>query len=244
MLVGNDVSVFQGQIDWDTFKKNANFAIIRSSYGNGYADTKFLKNRDEARRIGLPHGFYHYAYPQYNQPQAEADWFLTTLANIRNGEFLALDFEERYADPVTWSKAFLDHIALRLNGYKPLLYINYALLQAHDWSSVANAGYGLWLAEWNGLPDKTSPLKDWNVCAFHQWTDKQTVPGILGNVDGDAFFGDLTALAAYGYKIPVLPTPQPEYEGFYLAVKKVMASNIFPWQKTKNINDLIKQVGV
>jgi hypothetical protein len=38
---------------------------------------------------------------------------------------------------------------------------------------------------------------------MQQWTDKQGVPGIKGNVDGDVFFGTAEQLKQYGYKNPV-----------------------------------------
>jgi hypothetical protein len=43
---------------------------------------------------------------------------------------------------------------------------------------------------------------------MQQWTDQQTVPGIVGNVDGDVFFGDAVAFGKYGYQTP--PPPEPE----------------------------------
>ena len=41
-----------------------------------------------------PRGFYHYAYPQYNLPEEEANYFLSVLNDLQKDELMALDFEE------------------------------------------------------------------------------------------------------------------------------------------------------
>lgn len=201
MLVGNDVSVYQPNIDWNTYKDNTNFVIIRSSYGVNNVDTEFTKNRDQARQLNIPHGFYHYAYAQINSPIDEANFFLQTVSPLQNFEMLFLDFEETYQDPVTWCKTFLDTLSQKLNGYKPLVYLNLAQVQSHDWSPVYNAGYGLWLAYWNFDPNKNDFQTPWPVVAFRQWTDKQQVPGITTVADGDVFYGDATEMQKYGVQI-------------------------------------------
>jgi lysozyme len=246
MLSGQDISSFQGIIDWDTYRKNSNFAIIQATEGVGFTDPQFLRNQSEVRRVRLPHGFYHLCYPQLNQPQAEADYFLTTLKTIQEGEFLALDFEEGAAQPVAWAKAFLDYVSTRLNGYKPLIYMDLSHMNTYDWSPVVQAGYGLWLAQYNNTPDVTDPLKYWSVIAFHQWTNAQTVPGIPNKVDGDAFFGDNAALAAYGYKVTPPPVLQPNYQAFYTAIKDIIAKD-GPFQARNEVNQikaLIQKMGV
>jgi len=212
MLIGNDCSQFQGSIDWDTYKNNSNFVIIRSTYGNGYYDSWFAHNRDEARRVGLPHGFYHFCYPQYNSPLDEAKWFCKALYDIQEGESLYLDFEESYSgDIVAWCKQFLDYVSNNFNGIKPLIYLNQSYMNL-DWSPVINAGYGLWLASYQA--DGVGNTGKWPFMALQQTSSSQQVPGIVGNVDRDIFFGDENSFKNYGYKklIPVpepTPTPQP-----------------------------------
>src|ERR1035437_1051862 len=114
MIVGNDISQFQNAagMDWTIFPHNANFVIIRSTYGNGYYDGYFALNRDKARLAGILRGFYHYAYPEYNSATDEASWFCKAVYDLQEGESLYLDFEENYAgDAVAWCKEFLDYVA-------------------------------------------------------------------------------------------------------------------------------------
>ena len=111
---------------------------------------------------------------------------------------------------VEWCKQWLDTVSSKLNGIKPLIYLNQSLTGGNNWKPVVDAGYGLWLASYTYDPTKnTGDTGAWPFMAMQQWTDKQTVPGISGVVDGDVFFGDATAFKAYGYHKAVTPTPPP-----------------------------------
>lgn len=61
---GIDISAHQGNIDLAALKNNGvEFAIIRVGYGvSGTLDTKFKRNADLCKSIGLPFGFYWYSY--------------------------------------------------------------------------------------------------------------------------------------------------------------------------------------
>jgi len=204
MIVGNDVSEYQGKIDWDTYKKNSNFVIIRATIGTARVDNEFFRNSDEARRVGLPLGFYHYSYPQYNTPEAEADYVAKQLADIRDGELICLDFEEQWNNPVDFCKRFLDRLSSLLNGYKPLIYLNQSQTSGFDWKPLVVASYGLWLASYTYDPNKNpGNTGAWKFMAMQQWTNQQLVSGIVGKVDGDCFFGDVTTFKKYGYKKPI-----------------------------------------
>lgn len=205
MLKGIDISSWQGDVDFSSLAKNQDFIIIRSSYGTGYTDTKFSRNRDGCRSNNIPHGFYHYAYPTFNTPEAEADWFLSVVQPLQAGEVLFLDFEENYPTPVDWCKRFLDRVSGQLRGYKPLLYINKYMTKTYDWRPVASANYGLWLAYWDYNPDGTFEVPQWDTIAMRQYSNQLTVNGISGRVDGDVFYGDKTQFTAYGVKIEDTP---------------------------------------
>lgn len=201
ILKGVDISVYQHQPNFDVLKGSSDFVLIRSSYGNGYTDPQFSRNRDEARRVQLPHGFYHHAYPQYNTAQAEALWFLNVVGTPQDGEILLLDFEEPYhGNAVAWCKAFLGYLAAHLNGYKPLIYLNLLRIQNYNWKPIIDANYGLWLAFYDYNPNSNNWNTPWPVVTFRQWSDHERVRGIPTVVDADVFYGDAKALHAYGYR--------------------------------------------
>jgi GH25 family lysozyme M1 (1,4-beta-N-acetylmuramidase) len=201
MIHGVDISKFQGKVDFHALKDNADFVILRATYGNGYTDANFTQNRDGARTAGLSIGFYHYAYPQFNQPQAEADWF-TKIVSCQPGEILALDFEESYPDPVGWCKTFLDKATSNM-GFRPLVYLNLDLIKRFDWAPVVKAGYGLWLAQWDYKPESTPPDTDWPMVAMRQYSNQGNVAG-MNPVDLDVFYGTVEQFKKYGNPPPIV----------------------------------------
>jgi GH25 family lysozyme M1 (1,4-beta-N-acetylmuramidase) len=206
MIHGIDISSYQGKLDFHSVKDNADFVIIRSTYGNGYKDTNFEINRDGARAVGLCVGFYHFAYPQYNTPEGEATWF-TKCVSCQPGEILVLDFEEPVANPVDWCKRFLDKVTANM-GFKPLIYLSPSFINASDWTPVINAGYGLWLAHYDNNPVQVDNTP-WYTVAMKQYSDKGSINGVT--VDLDVFYGDTDVFKKYGNPPPP-PIPQPVSE--------------------------------
>lgn len=213
MLKGLDVSAYQGDINFDLLKPVVDFIIIKATEGNGFLDHKYLRNQTEARRVGIPLGYYHFARPDLgNTPEAEAEWFCKEKSpddQIRDGEFLCLDFEVHYHDAVNWCLKFLDHLAKQYEpAIRALLYLNISQTKAFDWTPVINGGYGLWLAQYDYDPNAPVVKNPWPVTAFKQYSNRGKFPGINGNVDADVFYGDLKALAAYGQQ-PGVPIGFP-----------------------------------
>lgn len=206
MLRGLDLSSYQGSVDFESLKSNIDFVIIKASEGTGFIDPQLQRNQSEARRLGIPLGYYHFARPDLgNSPEAEAEWFKAAV-NVAEGELLCLDFEVNYTDGVNWCRGFLDHLSYLLGGYKPLIYLNLSLVGGSDWSSVINENYGLWLADYDGSTDPIGV--PWPVLALKQFSSTGSVPGVSGNVDLDVFYGDLGTFSAYGYS-PSAPAPEP-----------------------------------
>lgn len=208
--LGNDISRWQGDVDFDTFKNNAQFVLIKSSEGNGFTDPKFIRNQAESRRVGLPLGYYHFARPDLgNAPEVEADYFLKVIGSPVEGEVYVLDYEPKSnpGDVVAWCKKFLDRV-LEKTGTKPLIYLNQSQVKSFDWQPVIDAGFGLWIAAYTYDPNKNDvEIGKWPFAAIQQWTNKQSVPGISGNVDGNVFFGDIPTFKKYGYKNPIITPP-------------------------------------
>jgi lysozyme len=218
MLLGNDISHWQGIIDFNVYKNNTNFVISKATEGINFLDSQFKTNQSEARRVGLLNGSYHFARPSKgNSPESEADFYLSKIGTLQAGEWLCLDYEDTYTgDVVGWCKTWLNHVYSKTN-VKPLIYLNQSLVKNYNWSNVSNAGFGLWIAAYTGDPrNNTFATGSWSFASIQQWTNAQTVPGIPAKTDGDVFFGDQLAFMRYGYQVPVPtppatpdPTPQP-----------------------------------
>lgn len=205
MINGIDVSDYQGQIDWPTVEKaGIAFAVAHFTEGTDYTDPTFPANWAGMKAAGLVRGAYHYAYPQRNQAEAEADWFATNIGPLLEpGDFVALDLEEGTGDLSGWALPFLQRVESRL-GFKPMLYSGPYFLAAHNCTNNATIGqYGLWLADW-GVQAPDMPA-GWSVWAIWQSSAQGRVAGIQGAVDLDVFNGTVDQLKLYG--LPAKPAP-------------------------------------
>ncbi len=239
-LKGVDISRWQGIINWDQVKGAVQFAIIKATGGDDglYVDGQFKRNRNEARRVGLLRGYYHFAGGAY-AAEEEADYFVEAIGAIQKGEVLVLDWERSHANPVAWCLAFLKRVELR-TGIKPLLYINGSTSKSFNWSPVVKNNNGLWVADWgpnNGAPKAGGPNYGyWPFWALWQTSSVGSVAGIGGRVDTDLFNGTPEQFVKYGNADhvpapapnppprPAAPKPQPS--GQYTVLKGDNLSSI------------------
>jgi lysozyme len=211
-FIGVDVSRYQGDINYDLLKTSVSFVIYKGTGADDglYADAKFLENHAEARRVGIHRGIYHFGGGNEDATVEAHYFYQQCLTNLLPGEVVALDAEYGFARRPDWCLVFLQTLE-NLIGFKPMLYINEALLLSQDWSAVAAGNYGLWLADWTGDPNLIVQMKFWAFCALQQFTDKGTIAGIAGAVDEDGFFAnDMSFFDKYGKPAdaaPAAPTP-------------------------------------
>jgi GH25 family lysozyme M1 (1,4-beta-N-acetylmuramidase) len=198
-IQGCDISHYQGKIDWK--KVPLKFAVLKATQGTGYVDPTFYNNRLEARKNDILCGAYHFV--DGNDMAAECDHFLSTVGQMVEGEFLALDYEIHLKDPVKWCEAFLDRCYAK-TGIRPLIYLNQVTLNGFNWKPCIN--YGLWIARYGAEP----VLKDFPFIAMHQYASNGKVKGITGNVDMDTAFMSLDTLKKYGK--PTTPKIDPPVE--------------------------------
>ena len=231
-LSGNDISHYQGDIDYNVYKNNSHFVVAKATEGVGYTDPKYSRNRSEARRVDMPRGHYHFARPdKNNSPENEAQYFLNVVGELQDGEILMLDYEVPTAQShVDWCKKWLDYVYQK-TGVKALIYMSESVVNRLDWQVVVDGGYGLWIAKYlnNPTPDATYNTGKWAFAALYQWTSKQQVPGIGPVADGDVFYGDVVTFKKYGYKKAVPPTPPTNYEDLYnkeVALNKDLESRL------------------
>jgi GH25 family lysozyme M1 (1,4-beta-N-acetylmuramidase)/gas vesicle protein len=201
-ITGIDIATYQEQPNFDAVKNSVNFVLARSSYGVGYVDAQFERNRNELRRLNIPHGFYHYAYPQFNEPEWEADYVISILGDLQENEIIALDMEEIWGgNKADWCNRFLCRIRDHFNGYKPLLYTNLSTLWGYDWGTVITNDFGLWVSSPQTDPNEI-PSTPWPNVAIKQYSWTGYINGISGNVDLNIFYGNLETFKLYGYHAP------------------------------------------
>ena len=215
---GIDISMWQRDINLSAVK--ADFVIVKATEGIGYVDKSCDMLFQKALSLGKKLGFYHFARPTANNdPIREADFFYENCKGYFGKAIPILDWEAENKQNVAYAKAWLDRVYQR-SGVKPVIYMSESVVNSYDWSSVANADYGLWVAKYrDSNPDynynmanagSRPRVKWWKFYCMWQWTSTGRLNGYSGNLDCNVFYGDGTTWDKYAGKSgttqPVKPT--------------------------------------
>ena len=218
-LNGIDISNWQRGIDLS--KVPCDFVIAKATEGIGYVDKSCDGFIQQAKRLGKKLGFYHFARPR-NDAVREAQYFYNNTKNYFGEAIPILDWEAENKSDVAWAKRWLDEVH-RLSGVKPVIYMSESVVNSYDWSSVANADYGLWVAKYrdnntdynyNMANAGSRPrVKWWKFYCMWQWTSSGRLNGYGGNLDCNVFYGDVSTWDAYVGKSTSTVKPQPKPTG-------------------------------
>ena len=248
-LKGIDISNHQRGLDIN--KIDCDFVIIKATEGKSYVDKSCDGFFQQALSLGKKLGVYHFANNSDNTAKQEADWFIQNTQGYIGKAIPILDWEDNITNNVPWALEWLQRVE-EAYGCKPLIYMSESVVNRHDWSPVANANYGIWVAKYrDNLPDynydmskagNMPSIKYWNGYAMWQWTSSGRLNGWNGNLDCNVFYGDTTAWDKYvgsglGSNIPSNPTTpqQPQRLSNEEMAKKVMAGEYgdYPERKTR-----------
>ena len=197
---GVDVSMWQGDIDWDKVKAaGAQFAIVRVGgrfYGSGglYFDDYFESNAKGAYEAGLDVGAYFYSQAiTVEEAVEEADYVLSKIKGHTMTYPIIFDCEKATSDNSgradKISKELRTQIAIAFceriedAGYYAMIYAN------PDWSENGLymdriADYDFWLAHYTNSTNFRYPYNMW------QYSESGKVNGISGNVDMNISYVD------------------------------------------------------
>ena len=187
-----DISSWQGDIDLSKLPIDAVFvkATEGTSYVNPWCDPKV----QQARNLGLPFGFYHYA--KSNNPIKECEWLLSNTIGYRELGIPALDWEENQS--VDWVNQFVRHYH-DVTGVWPWIYSNPRFFN----QGGVEANCGRWVAKWPNVSHPNFdtalgaiPECDGLICAW-QFASDGRISGYNGNLDLDKFFGTREAWQLY-----------------------------------------------
>ena len=201
---GIDISHWQSAIDLE--KVRCDFVIIKMTEGISHLDSKAEEFYSKARKLGKKIGFYHFAHPEYNNVFDEAKFFYRSAKTMFNHGIPILDWESVGRWDVGWAKTWLDEIH-KLSGVKPMIYMSESTVLENDWSEVADADYGLWVAKYNDTnvhynydmsdAGRKPTIRHWPVMAMWQWTSNGRLTGYSDALDCDIFYGDASAWDRY-----------------------------------------------
>jgi lysozyme len=201
MIKGIDVGDYQGHPSWQHVAASGRqFVIIKATEGIGFTVETFAANWAKIKAAGLVRGAYHYAHPNVNSPEAEANHFLEVIQaeGLQAGDLLALDLEMKGTGTslIAWTLSWLEQVTAAV-GFRPFLYSDLAFLAEQGLTNNPSiARYGLWLGEYTSvLP--APPLR-WPFIAIWQYSCTGRVPGINGVCTEDLFNGSLDELRQFG----------------------------------------------
>ena len=193
---GIDVSVWQGEIDWQQVKDSGvEFAIIRvggrgMDEGGFYTDDNAQSYYEGATAAGLKVGAYFFSQAiTVEEAVEEAEFVLDAVKDwdvqmplVYDWEYMGEDVRTSKMDSRTltdMAKAFCDTI--KEAGYEPMIY--FGRNQSMNMMKLEElVDYPFWLAMYSTVMDYPYKIDMW------QYTDQGTVPGIAGNVDLNLMF--------------------------------------------------------
>ena len=202
---GIDVSVYQGDIDWDKVKASGvDYVIIRCGFrgyvtGSVNEDANFKRNIEGAKKAGLQVGVYFFSQAlTVDEALEEAEFCIELLDGCELEYPVFYDWEvvidkdgdtprTAYIQPDDLTNnALVFAERIRYAGYTPGIYTNKkTAVWKYDLSRLT--GLDIWLAEYNDVPSYFYDFAMW------QYSSKGSVPGITGNVDMNISFKDFSA---------------------------------------------------
>ena len=197
-LTGIDVSVFQGNINWEEVAADGiDFVILRIGY-RGYGtkgimgiDDNFYKNYDGAVNAGLKVGAYFYSQAtNAEEAREEARYVLSALGDRELQMPVVYDWE--YVDNAEARTANMtsEQITecavnfcneIEMYGRDVMIYFNREI-GYFEYDLARISGYDFWLAEYSEYPTFIYKFNMW------QYTDSGTVNGIGSRVDLNIYF--------------------------------------------------------
>ena len=202
-LTGIDVSVFQGNINWEEVAADGiDFVILRIGY-RGYGskgimgiDDNFYKNYDGAVKAGLKVGAYFYSQatnPEEAREEAQYvlsalgdrelqmpvvyDWEYVDNAEARTANMTSEQITECAVSFCNEIEQYCRDVMIYFN--RDIGYFEYELARI--------TGYDFWLAEYCEYPTFIYKFNMW------QYTDSGTVKGINTKVDMNIYFPPVSA---------------------------------------------------
>lgn len=171
MKIVIDCSNNNGHLDLASFQPPLHFdgIIAKASEGITFTDSTFEWYREQAAKLKLPFGAYHF-WRDGTLGKEQAEHFCSIVKKVE-GIRPALDVE--LGKPIVSDLRSFSQTCFKILGQYPLFYSYRSFIEGLGLTSPV--GGGLWLADYgvdNGQPHPVGPVPPWKHLALHQFTSK------------------------------------------------------------------------
>lgn len=204
---GPDISTHNGNVDVKRIRDAGYKRIgIRAGYGRNNTDQKFNRNALACVNLGMPVILYWFSYA-YNEQMAEkeAEYAVAHAKKYWDRCPIAFDLEYdsvRYARTkgVNINKDLATRMAVAFLrkvkelGYIPVIYSNKDYLKNYfdvDKITLQVGKIYLWYARYTSA----ITVSERNKAHIWQYTSKERIPGVSGNVDMNEFYTDFETVS-------------------------------------------------
>ena len=250
---GIDISAHQGDIDLSKLKGQIDFVIIRVGYGTkGTIDTKFTRNANLCRELGIPVGFYWYSYAlDVEGAKKEAQAMINAINPYKDIVKFGVWFDMEDADGYKSKNGMPSNQTLREMcaafceatenaGFYSGIYASESWFNNQLKGSEVTP-YDKWVAQWptsggkqtalNTSADKRSDVHLW------QFTSQGRFSGYSGNLDTNYAYLDEFPNPNSSTE-PTTPAPEPSTpastQKFNIGDKVVINGNLYTSSNAKS----------
>ncbi|TLU99298.1 glycoside hydrolase family 25 protein [Dyadobacter luticola] len=199
---GIDVSHHNAKINWDKLKNTRSekvgidFVYIKATEGATHLDKQFKRNWQEAKRVGMKRGAYHFYNPRVMSDRQVQNFI--GQVRMEPGDLPpVLDLESHAGKPddiiIKGVRNWLEQIEAHY-GVRPIIYVNEHFYKKYIAGNFDE--YPLWLAGYSRT-DLKDLASDAHVL-FWQHSEKGWADGIRGFVDYNVFLHETGDWAALG----------------------------------------------
>lgn len=228
-IAGQDVSAYQGNVDWAAqWNQGSRFAYVKASEGNYYVNGNFSQQYDGSRSVGMIRGAYHFAIPNWSSGADQARYFVANGGGWSGDGYTlppVLDIEYNPYEGQTINGFYFGNTCYGMsagqmaswisdfgNTVKSLIGRYPVIYSTTDWwatctgNSGGFANYPLWIASYPSSPSSspgTLPAS-WNQFSFWQYSSTGPFSG-----DSNIWNGDFASLSTFaGNSVPQAASDQ------------------------------------
>src|SRR5262245_21176997 len=188
-----DISHHNTVSNWQSIVSAGVVGIIhKATEGTSYVDAQYKSAREQAKKVGLLWGAYHFATA--SNAKAQVDHFLGT-AGVSDDMLYALDWEDYGSNSMNLDQAreFLQRCDGIIGPNRTVLYSGNTVKEALGSKKDSFFGsHRLWLAQYGSSPTVQASWNDWWLWQYSDGSPGPTPhgrPGVNGNVDTASYEG-------------------------------------------------------